>query len=211
MAFSIDCMATYGPAIGLPGHSWGRNGAGGARAVPTPPQGGFAGGAGWCRNCAEMIYLLRHAHAGSKKNWEGPDDRRPLSATGRREAAGLVVRLAALPVGTVLSSPALRCLQTVGPLAEQRGLPVALDGRLHVDAQVEETAALLLSPDLGDTVLCTHGELIGELLGRLREGGAPITEDAEWPKGSTWVLLPDGGRVAEATYLPPLRAAEGSA
>jgi broad specificity phosphatase PhoE len=158
-----------------------------------------------------MIYLLRHAHAGSKKNWEGPDDRRPLSVTGRREAAGLVVRLAALPVGTVLSSPALRCLQTVGPLGEQRGLPVGVDGRLHVDAGVEQAAALLLGPDLGDAVLCTHGELIGELLGRLRDGGAPIAEDAEWPKGSTWVLRPDGGRVAEAAYLPPLRAAKGSA
>jgi broad specificity phosphatase PhoE len=158
-----------------------------------------------------MIYLLRHAHAGNKKNWEGPDDQRPLSEAGRREAAGLVVRLAALPVSRVLSSPALRCLQTVGPLAEQRGLPVGLEGRLHVDAGVEQAAALLLSPDLGDAVLCSHGELIGELLGRLREGGAPIAEDAEWPKGSTWVLRPDGGRVTEATYLPPLRAAEGSA
>jgi broad specificity phosphatase PhoE len=158
-----------------------------------------------------MIYLLRHAHAGNKKNWEGPDDQRPLSAAGLREAAGLVVRLAALPVGTVLSSPALRCLQTVVPLAEQRGLPVGQDGRLHVDAEVEQAAALLLSPGLHDAVLCTHGELIGELLGWLRDGGAPIAEDAEWPKGSTWVLRPDGGRVAEATYLPPLRAAGGSA
>jgi broad specificity phosphatase PhoE len=154
-----------------------------------------------------MIYLLRHAHAGNKKNWQGPDDQRPLSATGRREAAGLLVRLAALPVSTVLSSPALRCLQTVGPLAGQRGLPVGLDGRLHVGAEVEQAAALLLSPDLGDAVLCTHGELIGELIQRLRDGGAPIAADAEWPKGSTWVLRPDGGRVAEATYLPPLRAA----
>jgi broad specificity phosphatase PhoE len=158
-----------------------------------------------------MIYLLRHAHAGNKKNWEGPDDQRPLSATGRREAAGLVVRLAPLPVSTVLSSPALRCLQTVEPLAEQRGLPVGRDGRLHVDAEVEQAAALLFSPDLRDAVLCTHGELIGELLGLLRQGGAPIAEDAEWPKGSTWMLRHDGGRVAEATYLPPLRAAGGSA
>jgi 8-oxo-dGTP diphosphatase len=158
-----------------------------------------------------MIYLLRHAHAGNKKAWVGPDDQRPLSAAGRREAAGLVVRLAALPVSTVLSSPALRCLQTVGPLAEQRGLPVGLDGRLHVDAEVEQAAALLLSPDLGDAVLCTHGELIGELLGLLRQRGAPIAEDAKWPKGSTWVLRRNGGRVAEATYLPPLRAAGGAA
>ena len=149
-----------------------------------------------------MIYLLRHAHAGSKKTWSGPDDRRPLSDTGRREAAGLVPLLDGRPIATILSSPALRCEQTVRPLAEGRGLPVGLEGRLDVDAGLDD-AATLLRPDLGDLVLCSHGELIGELLGLLRERGAPIDRDARWPKGSTWLLRFSGDRVAEATYLPP--------
>src|SRR6266545_4741978 len=71
-----------------------------------------------------MIYLLRHAHAGNKRTWSGPDGRRPLSAAGRREAAGLVRVLDGRPITTILSSPALRCEQTVQPLAEHRSLPV---------------------------------------------------------------------------------------
>ena len=149
-----------------------------------------------------MIYLLRHAHAGNKRTWSGPDGRRPLSATGRREAAGLVPLLHDRPIATILSSPALRCEQTVRPLAEQRGLPVGLDGRLDVDAGVDDAAGLI-RPDLDDVVLCSHGELIGQLLGLLRERGAPIGRDAQWPKGSTWLLRLSGDRVAEATYLPP--------
>ena len=149
-----------------------------------------------------MIYLLRHAHAGNKKTWPGPDDRRPLSTTGRREAAGLVPLLRDRPIATILSSPALRCEQTVRPLAEQRGLPVGLDGRLDVDAGLDD-AAMLVRPDLDDVVLCTHGELIGQLLELLRAKGAPIDQDAQWPKGSTWLLRLNGDRVAEATYLPP--------
>jgi broad specificity phosphatase PhoE len=149
-----------------------------------------------------MIYLLRHAHAGNKKTWPGPDDRRPLSAGGRREAAGLVPLLRDRPIATILSSPALRCEQTVRPLAEQRGLPVGLDGRLDVGAGLDD-AATLIRPDLGDVVLCSHGELIGHLLGLLRERGAPIDQHATWPKGSTWLLRLNGDRVAEATYLPP--------
>ena len=113
-----------------------------------------------------MIYLLRHAHAGNKKTWPGPDDRRPLSAGGRREAAGLVPLLRDRPIATILSSPALRCEQTVRPLAEQRGLPVGLDGRLDVGAGLDD-AATLIRPDLGDVVLCSHGELIGQLLSRV--------------------------------------------
>jgi broad specificity phosphatase PhoE len=149
-----------------------------------------------------MIYLLRHTHAGNKQAWSGPDDRRPLSATGRREAAGLVPQYRDRPVATILSSPSLRCQQTVQPLAEQRHLPVGLEGRLDVDAKAEDAAALL-HPDLDDVVLCTHGELIGQLLGLLRARGAPIDQDAQWPKGSTWLLRLNGDRVAEATYLPP--------
>ena len=149
-----------------------------------------------------MIYLLRHAHAGNKNNWKGPDDRRPLSATGRREAAGLVDLLHGRPIATILSSPALRCEQTVRPLAEQRGLPVGLDGRLDVDAGVDDTATLI-RPDLDEVLLCSHGELIGQLLGLLKERGAPIDRHARWPKGSTWLLRLSGDRVVEATYLPP--------
>jgi broad specificity phosphatase PhoE len=149
-----------------------------------------------------MIYLLRHAHAGNKQRWNGPDDRRPLSATGRREAAGLVTLLRDRPIATILSSPALRCEQTVRPLAERRGLPVGLDDRLDVDADLDD-AAKLLRPDLGDVLLCSHGELIGQLIGLLQERGAPIDQDARWPKGSTWLLRFSGDRVAEATYLPP--------
>ena len=152
-----------------------------------------------------MVYLLRHAHAGNKRAWNGPDDQRPLSAAGRREAAGLLIQLRARPVGAILSSPALRCQQTVRPLAEHHRLPVGLDGRLAVDATVEQAIGLLLSPDLGDAVLCTHGELIGQLLVALRDGGAPIAPDAGWSKGSTWVLRPAGGRIADARYLPPVR------
>ncbi len=149
-----------------------------------------------------MIYLLRHAHAGNKRTWSGPDGRRPLSAAGRREAAGLVRVLDGRPITTILSSPALRCEQTVQPLAEHRSLPVGLDGRLDVDAGTDD-AATLLRPGLDDVVLCTHGELIGQLLGLLRERGAPIGRHAQWPKGSTWLLRLTGDRVAEATYLPP--------
>jgi phosphohistidine phosphatase SixA len=71
-----------------------------------------------------MILLVRHAHAGEKHRWDGPDSLRPLSATGQAEAAGLVVRLEDYPVGRVLSSPTVRCQETVRPLAGDRHLDV---------------------------------------------------------------------------------------
>src|SRR6266496_1771542 len=86
-----------------------------------------------------MRYLVRHGHAGDKHLWAGADDDRPLSSTGQREARGLVALLAGYSVDKIVSSPALRCAQTVQPLAEQRGLVVRTDVALSVDADLEPT------------------------------------------------------------------------
>ena len=44
------------------------------------------------------LLVVRHAHAGDREKWEGPDERRPLTKKGRRQAAGLVDLLAGFDV-----------------------------------------------------------------------------------------------------------------
>jgi len=152
-----------------------------------------------------MVYLVRHAHAGSKAEWDGPDLARPLSETGQRQAAGLVARLRHYPVHRILSSPADRCRQTVQPLASQLGLAVEEADLLGVDATADGVLELLADPAIRHTVLCTHGELIGQVFDKLIGEGLDLRSRPRWPKGSTWVLHRRGGdRVAEASYLEPL-------
>lgn len=150
-----------------------------------------------------MLYLVRHADAGDKHAWQGNDRDRPLSETGRREAEGLVALLRGHPIGAIVSSPAVRCSQTVRPLAAARGLPVQLDRFLEVDADTDHVLARLLGSEHDEMVWCTHGELIGLLLERLRRDGAPISGQAVWPKGSVWLLELAHGTVRAATYLAP--------
>jgi phosphohistidine phosphatase SixA len=147
-------------------------------------------------------YLVRHADAGDKHTWNGPDDQRPLSDAGRHEADGLVDLLAACPIDQILSSPAIRCRQTVQPLAQQRHLEIRTDPALAVDADPDRAVELLLAGD-HDVVWCTHGELIKPLLTKLHDRGAPISDEATWPKGSVWVLETAGGTITNLTYLPP--------
>jgi phosphohistidine phosphatase SixA len=151
-----------------------------------------------------MVYLVRHAHTGSKTKWDGPDQARPLSKTGRRQATGLVARLRQYPVHRILSSPTDRCRQTVQPLASLRGLPVEEIDALGVDATADEVLDLLADPTLRHAVLCTHGELIARVFDKLIGEGLDVPRPS-WPKGSTWVLDRNGGdRVAAASYLAPL-------
>jgi 8-oxo-dGTP diphosphatase len=151
-----------------------------------------------------MVYLVRHAHAGSKAGWDGPDLARPLSATGRRQALGLVARLRRYPVHRILCSPAHRCRQTVEPLARHRGLAVEATDVLGVDATADGVLELLGDPAIRHAVLCTHGELIGQVFEKLLADGLDLPGRPRWPKGSTWVLDRDGDHVAEASYLEPL-------
>lgn len=106
-----------------------------------------------------MRYLVRHGDAGNKREWTGPDLARPLSLRGRFEANALVDLLAAFSIDRILSSAALRCRQTVEPLAGKRGMAVLSHPLLAVDADPDRAVELLVAGD-GDVVLCTHGELI---------------------------------------------------
>jgi 8-oxo-dGTP diphosphatase len=151
-----------------------------------------------------VIYLVRHAHAGKKAQWPGPDLARPLSAQGRKEALGLIDRLGGRPLGRVVSSPAERCLQTVQPLAGRLGRPVETDEALGVEGTAAGVLELLACPTLDRAVLCTHGELIGEVFEELQRAGIELSAPARWPKGSTWILELDGGHAWKGTYLEPL-------
>ena len=151
-----------------------------------------------------MVYLVRHAHAGNKKQWQGHDLARPLSPQGHKESLGLVVQLGARPMGRLLSSPAERCLQTVQPLAGRLGRPVEPDDALGVDGTAAGVLDLLARPALERAVLCTHGELIGEVFDELQRAGIELSDPPRWPKGSTWILELDGGHAWKGTYLEPL-------
>ncbi len=151
-----------------------------------------------------MVYLVRHAHAGNKKQWQGPDQARPLSAQGRKEALGLVDQLRDLPVRRLLSSPAERCLQTVQPLADRLQRPIERDHALDVDGTGPGVLELLTRPALAEAVLCTHGEVIGKVFDQLQAAGLELSEPPRWPKGSTWVLRLDGRGSWKGTYLEPV-------
>jgi 8-oxo-dGTP diphosphatase len=111
------------------------------------------------------VILVRHAAAGEREDWEGDDRLRPLDARGRAQAEGLVAALDGLEIARVVSSPFLRCVQTVEPLAAARGLSVEPLDELGEERQVDDGAALVRSL-AGDPVLaCVHGGLAETVFG----------------------------------------------
>jgi broad specificity phosphatase PhoE len=129
---------------------------------------------------------------------------RPLTAGGRRQAFGLVKVLDGSRVKRILSSPALRCRQTVAPLAFQTGVAAEVDARLFEGKGADGALALLRQLPDGTAVLSSHGDVIPELLARLETSGVDIDDKLRCAKGSAWLLEGPGRDIARASYLAPV-------
>ena len=146
-------------------------------------------------------FVVRHGKAGSRRRFEGDDRLRPLSRNGRAQAEAITELLAHRDIARVVSSPYTRCIQTVEPLAKKLGLEVELDEELgegHDWAHAIELVQRAKAP----IALCSHGDVIGDLMRHLAARGVPLDDD-RFEKGSTWVLQVEDGEVVKARYLPP--------
>jgi phosphohistidine phosphatase SixA len=153
------------------------------------------------------LLLLRHVHAGDRSSWSGPDHERPVSNRGRRQALALVEQYAEHDVAAVLSSPYVRCVQSVEPLAAARELVVEEVDELAEGAPLDVVSRLLrrarrrVDGTDGAVVLCTHGDVLQAVTTELANRGVHLPSDRS-EKAATWVI---GGTLDDPDlgYLPP--------
>lgn len=136
-----------------------------------------------------IVLLVRHCRAGKRTRWEGDDRLRPLDGKGRRQAQGLVGLLHEFMIQRVFSSPYLRCTQSVEPLAAACGLVLEEAAELAEGSLRGDVLGLLRPLDLGCVALCTHGDVVEELVGEML------------PKASTQVLELRGDQLSLGRYL----------
>jgi 8-oxo-dGTP diphosphatase len=144
---------------------------------------------------APTLLLVRHASAGSRSDWDGDDDLRPLDDKGRRQAERLAEVLPHFRPVAVYSAVRTRCTGTVQPLADRLGLevrPLAAVGEPEYAADPGPGLAAIegfLEPraEPGVVVVCSQGGAIPSLLAELgvRVEGRDAPPSA---KGSVWAL-----------------------
>lgn len=150
---------------------------------------------------ASVLVLVRHAVAGVRAEWDGPDRYRPLSARGRAQAEGLVAALAPFAVCRVLSSPATRCVETVEPVATAAGVGVEEVEELYEGHGTDALDLVLTARQGGSVVVCSHGDVLPELLLAVASHlglGDGVPYHPPFAKGAAWVVEAGGAR-----YLAP--------
>jgi 8-oxo-(d)GTP phosphatase len=143
------------------------------------------------------LLLLRHAKAGRRAEWTGPDARRPLSENGHRQLPGINTLSALYGVTRVYSAPLVRCVDTVRALADTLGVPVVEEPLMSEEGYVgNEDAAVARLLEIagagGTPLVCSQGGVIPDLMSRVAgTAGLAIGEtgDIASKKGSIWALF----------------------
>lgn len=123
------------------------------------------------------VILYRHAPAGDRDAWDGEDRLRPLDDEGYDQAIELPGVLAGRTISRVVSSPYLRCIESVEPLAAALGLTVELDARLAEGA--DGAGALTLLAEMDGGLACTHGDIVEAVIGRVLEKGDAVVVELD--------------------------------
>lgn len=140
------------------------------------------------------IVLQRHGKA-ERRSGEYPDDlARPLAPAGRQQAMTLVEPLAAYGAEDLISSPAIRCVQTVRPYSESYAVELRTDAALTEISYIHAPRAIVswlreLADQRRGTIVCTHGPLLDELIGAVLYGpsfGPAAGMKSPWLNGQPW-------------------------
>jgi 8-oxo-dGTP diphosphatase len=150
------------------------------------------------------VFLLRHAKAGDREAWSDDDRLRPLSGRGHLQARVLVELLRDATFDRILSSPYVRCMETVVPIAGVRGMPVEPVEELSEAAPLDAAIALVRKHAISGALMSVHGDVLPMLLDYYAAAGIDIPAEREWPKGCVWTLETDNtGEIVRARYTPP--------
>lgn len=152
------------------------------------------------------IHLIRHAKAKNRLEWTELDELRPLTKRGRREADAIAARLRDEPPDRIVSSPYVRCVQTLEPLSIALDVPIETSDSFAEGAGGDRALELLLSLAVGSSVACcTHGDVVYEVARLVELGGVTLDGPPAVAVASAWQLSVEDGRVVGAVFVaqPP--------
>lgn len=163
------------------------------------------------------VIALRHAKALSRSDWDGADAARPLTERGRRQAKSITGPLRAFGVRRIVTSDAVRCVDTVAPLSRALGRKIVQTEKISQDSWEDGTADL--RSVIGrrvragkPAVVCSHGPVLPGILSEIALAtgtiqGSYVSSAADLePAAFSVVHLsasnPGSGIIAIETHIP---------
>lgn len=152
------------------------------------------------------LVLLRHAKAIQRLEWQGDDGDRPLDSYGQRQAARMLPNYFPYQIMEIHSSDAIRCLETVEPLARSLQLNIIISEELgEYRYSRDSKASLIYVRDVLEegvaAIICSHNPILPNLMRKLI--GKKNFKDLSWTlnPGESWVLHHREGDIVAVDWL----------
>lgn len=149
------------------------------------------------------VLLVRHASAGDRYAWSGPDEERPLDDKGRAQSERLAALLPLFAPERAVTSTMLRCRQTIEPALRRLGFGAVPERVFDEAAHAVHPARAArrvreLAAERGRVLVCSQGGLIPDTVALLADSDGLDVPDVRTPKAAGWVLSFAGARLVAA-------------
>ena len=142
---------------------------------------------------SKPLVLLRHAKALSRDEWQGDDDDRPLDSLGQMQAKRLLSIYQAFNLEQIHTSDAIRCYDTVEPMAKALGLRLEVSNNLSESAfKKDKEDAFDYARDLIKSdkraLLCSHHPILPKVLNKLTKKSDVESDEEKLYPADAWVI-----------------------
>jgi 8-oxo-dGTP diphosphatase len=137
------------------------------------------------------IVLLRHGTAEKRAPHYSDDLIRPLAAVGHWQAETLATLLPCYGPSRIISSPAVRCVDTVRPFSRKQQTIIDIDPTLSEAAHAADPAAApawlrALIADGSPALVCSHRQVLDDMLASLLDETAAEQAAPRSMNGRAW-------------------------
>ena len=146
--------------------------------------------------------LLRHAKAITRDEWQGDDDDRPLDSYGQNQAKRLLAMYQVFNLEEIHTSDAVRCYDTVIPIAKGLNIRLEVTGKLSEDTfKKDKEKALDYAKDLmklnESVLLCSHNPILPKILNKLSKKSEVDADEGKLLPADGWVIHRNGKEVIQ--------------
>ena len=154
----------------------------------------------------DTLIILRHTKALERGDWDGDDSLRTLNEKGFAQAQSLIDHLAPFAIDEIYSSDFTRCVQSVSPLGESRGLVVSKvpslnEATFESDPERSISFANALKQDERNILICSHNPVIPTMLRGILNTKLKNKDLIKLEPGDAWLVHRVKGEIVALDYL----------
>ncbi len=154
----------------------------------------------------DTLIILRHTKALERGDWDGDDSQRTLDERGLRQSEQLIQHLQPFAIDEIYSSDYTRCVQTVTPLGQSRGLSITQIPNLNEETFVNDperaiSFANAVKQDEKNILICSHNPVIPTMVRGILNTQLKNKDLIRLEPGDAWIVHRVRGEIVGLDFL----------